>query len=88
MLGQVDGNGIRCRLCKNITLLGNGLGEELGHAVELRFYAVQALGDGDRVVEDGVRAVVGVGFVGGLELVEAEDFVDEGLFGMFERWRR
>ena len=70
MLRQVDGNGVRCRLRKDVTFLGSGLGEELWHAVELRLYAVEAFGDGDRVVEDCIGGVVAVCLLRRVELVE------------------
>lgn len=49
--------------------LGDGFGEEFGHAVELGADAVEAVGYGDGVVEDGRGGVVRVGGFGGFELV-------------------
>ena len=149
-LRQVELEPIRRRRREQVALLRDGLGEEFGHAVELRPDAVEALGDGDGVVwiippesavfrflvlggnmdglvkimfvitkkeeekkkknlfaldpslssrtiaqklkktghsgktrhtEDGILAVVGVGPLGGLELIELEDVVDECLLG-------
>lgn len=80
LLRQVDLDPTRRRRSEHVARLGDGFGEEFGHAVELGFDAVEAPGDGDGVVEDCVLAVVRVGLFGGLELVELEDVVDEGLF--------
>lgn len=43
--------------------------------------AVEAFGDADGVVEDGVGGVVGVGFFGGVGLIEKEDVVNYTLLG-------
>ena len=43
--------------------------------------AVEAFGDADGVVEDGVGGVVGVGFLGRFGLVEKEDVVNYTLLG-------
>ena len=77
VLHQVQLEGLRCRVSEDVALLGRRLGEEFRHAVELRLDAVEAAGDGDGVVEDGILGVVGVGLVRGLELVEAEDIIDD-----------
>lgn len=79
-LRQIELDLIRGRGGEQVACLGDGFGEKFGHAVELGFDAVEALGDGDGVVEDGILAVVGVGLFGGVELVEFEDIVDESLF--------
>lgn len=81
MLSQIDGDGVRGRVCEDIAFLGDGVGEEFRHAVELRPDAVETFGDGDGVVEDGVGGIVAVGLLGGVELVELQDVVDELLLG-------
>lgn len=50
LLRQIDLNPTRRRRSEHIALLGDGFGEEFGHAVELGLDAVEAFGDGDRVV--------------------------------------
>ena len=70
VLSEVERQFIGRRFGKEIALLGDGLSENLGHAVELWFDAVEPVGYTDRVMEGGGGAVVGVGALGGLELVK------------------
>jgi hypothetical protein len=60
--------------------LRNALGKDLGHSIELRHDALLALRDGHRVMELSILGVVTVCFVAGLELIIAEDAIDDGLF--------
>lgn len=55
-------------------------GEYLRHAVELTHDALLALGDADRVVEDGIFSVMRVHLMRRIEAVELEDIVYELLF--------
>ena len=49
-LREIQFNPTRRRRGEQIAFLSRGLGEELGHAIELGLDAVEALGDGDWVV--------------------------------------
>lgn len=49
-LREIQLDPTRRRRSHQVACLSHGLGEEFGHAIELRLDAVEALGDGDRVV--------------------------------------
>lgn len=49
-LRQIQLDPTRRRRSEHVAFLGDGLGEEFGHAVELGLDAVEAFGDGDGVV--------------------------------------
>lgn len=55
----------------------NAFGEELWHAIKLALDAIQAASDTDRIVEDGVLGIMRICLLAGLELVEAENIIDD-----------
>jgi hypothetical protein len=58
----------------------NAFSEDFWHAIELALDAVQTASNADRVVKDGVLCIVRICLVAGLELVEAENIVNDFLF--------
>lgn len=63
-----------------MTFLGDGLGKDLGHAIELRLDALNALGDTNWIVEDGCFEVMRIGFLSRLELIKQKDVINKTLF--------